>query len=66
MSKRIIQSAIKVVVGIAVAVFLVVPPRDSISFSILIGSIAVLFVCLLLWEFLFSNEHTGQRDKPEQ
>jgi protein-S-isoprenylcysteine O-methyltransferase Ste14 len=66
MSKRIIQNAIKVVVVIAVAVFLVVPPRDSISFSILIGSIAVLFVCLLLWELLFGDKHTGQPDKPEQ
>ena len=66
MAKRIIQSAIKVVAVIAGAVFLVVPPRDSISFFILIGSIAVLFVCLLLWELLFSNEHTGQPAKPEQ
>jgi hypothetical protein len=66
MAKRIIQSAIKVVAVIAGAVFLVVSPRDSISFFILIGSIAMLFVCLLLWELLFSNEHTGQPDKPEQ
>jgi hypothetical protein len=66
MTKRSIRSAIEVVAVIAVAVFLVVPPRDSISFFILIGSIAVLFVCLLLWELLFSNEHTAQPDKPEQ
>jgi len=66
MAKRIIQSAIKVVAVIAVGVFLFVPPRDSISFSILMGSIAVLFVCLLLWMLLFGDEHTGQPDKPEQ
>jgi hypothetical protein len=66
MAKRSIRSVIEVVAVIAVAVFLLVNPRDLISFFILIGSIAVLFVCLLLWELLFSNEHTGQPDKPEQ
>ena len=66
MAKRSIRSAIEVVAVIAVAIFLLVNPRDSISFFILIGSIAVLFVCLLLWELLFSNEHTGQPAKPEQ
>ena len=66
MAKRSIRSAIEVVAVIAGAVFLIVNPRDLISFFILIGSIAVLFVCLLLWELLFSNEHTGQPDKPEQ
>jgi len=66
MTKRSIRSVIEVVAVIAVAIFLFVNPRDLISFFILMGSMVMLFVCLLLWEFLFSNEHTGQRDKPEQ
>jgi hypothetical protein len=66
MAKRIIRNGIEVVVAIAGAVFLLVRPRDSISFFILIGSMVMLFVCFLLWEHLFGNEHTGQPDKPEQ
>lgn len=66
MAKRIIRSVIEVVAVIAIAVFLLVRPRDSISFFILMGSMVMLFVCLLLWELLFGNKHTGQPDKPEQ
>lgn len=66
MAKRIIRSVIEVVAVIAVVVFLLVNPRDSISFFILIGSIAVLLICGLLWELLFGNERTGQPDKPGQ
>ncbi len=66
MAKRIIRNVIEVVVVIAVVIFLLVNPRDSISFFILIGSMVMLFVCFLLWEHLFGNEHTGQPDKPER
>jgi hypothetical protein len=66
MAKRIIQSAIEVVAVIAGLGFLLLRPRDSISFFILIGSMVMLFVCFLLWEHLFGKEHTGQPDKPEQ
>lgn len=65
MSKRILRLFIKVV-AVAAALVFIFDKKDSGSAGI-IGSVAVIFVCFLIWQlFDLGADDRLRRDKPEE
>jgi hypothetical protein len=65
MTKRILRLAIKIV-AVAAALVFIFDKKDSGSAGIM-GSVAVLFICFLIWQiFDLGAEDRLRRDNPEE
>jgi lipopolysaccharide export LptBFGC system permease protein LptF len=59
MAKRILRWVVKAVATVAGLVFVFDNRVSGTAGTVLLGSIAVLFVCMLLWLIFGLGEHTG-------